>query len=87
MNPDLKNLLSEFNARGVEYLVVGAYTLAAHGHIRATGDLDSGSDRHGTWDNRCWFAWTDVVIVAAPGGTGSRSFAGWQPDLQLRFRH
>jgi hypothetical protein len=32
--------LSEFNARGVEYLVVGAYALAAHGHVRATGDLD-----------------------------------------------
>jgi len=32
--------LSEFNARGVEYLVVGAYALAAHGRVRATGDLD-----------------------------------------------
>lgn len=32
--------MSEFNARGVEYLVVGAYALAAHGHVRATGDLD-----------------------------------------------
>jgi hypothetical protein len=32
--------LSEFNALGVEYLVVGAYALAAHGRVRATGDLD-----------------------------------------------
>jgi len=32
--------LSEFNARGVEYLIVGAYALAAHGRVRATGDLD-----------------------------------------------
>lgn len=32
--------MSEFNARGVEYLVVGAYALAAHGRVRATGDLD-----------------------------------------------
>ena len=40
MNPDFRDLLSEFNARGVEYLVVGAYALAAHGHVRATGDLD-----------------------------------------------
>ncbi len=32
--------MSEFNARGVEYLIVGAYALAAHGRVRATGDLD-----------------------------------------------
>ena len=40
VSPDFKDLLSEFNARGVEYLIVGAYALAAHGHVRATGDLD-----------------------------------------------
>ena len=40
MSPDFKDLLSVFNARGVEYLVVGAYALAAHGRVRATGDLD-----------------------------------------------
>ena len=40
MSPDFKDLLSEFNACGVEYLVVGAYALAAHGRVRATGDLD-----------------------------------------------
>ncbi|MBI3918306.1 MAG: hypothetical protein HY322_15020 [Betaproteobacteria bacterium] len=40
MSPDFRDLLSEFNAHGVEYLVVGAYALAAHGRVRATGDLD-----------------------------------------------
>jgi len=40
MSPDFKDLLSEFNARRVEYLVVGAHALAAHGRVRATGDLD-----------------------------------------------
>lgn len=40
MSPDFKDLLSIFNAHGVEYLVVGAHALAAHGHVRATGDLD-----------------------------------------------
>jgi len=28
------------SAAGVEFLVVGAHELAAHGHVRATGDLD-----------------------------------------------
>lgn len=40
MSPDFRDLLSEFNAAGVEYLVVGAHALAAHGRVRATGDLD-----------------------------------------------
>jgi hypothetical protein len=40
VNPDFKELLAEFNAQAVEYLVVGAHALAAHGHVRATKDLD-----------------------------------------------
>jgi hypothetical protein len=40
VNKDFKELLAVFNARGVEYLVVGAHALAAHGHVRATKDLD-----------------------------------------------
>ncbi len=37
---DFKELLELFNAHRVEYLVVGAYALAAHGVPRATGDID-----------------------------------------------
>lgn len=37
---DFVDLLRTFNAHGVEYLVVGAHALAAHGHVRATKDLD-----------------------------------------------
>lgn len=40
MSPDFKDLLSAFNAQSVEFLVVGAHALAAHGYVRATGDLD-----------------------------------------------
>ena len=40
MNADFSELVAEFNAAGVEYLVVGAHALAAHGHVRATKDLD-----------------------------------------------
>jgi hypothetical protein len=40
MNQDFKDLLVEFNARKVEFLLVGAHALAAHGHVRATQDLD-----------------------------------------------
>ena len=40
MHRDFKDLLSEFNAKHVEFLVVGAHALAAHGFVRATKDLD-----------------------------------------------
>src|SRR5262249_12414892 len=40
VNRDFRDLLAEFNGQGVEYLVVGAHALAAHGHVRATKDLD-----------------------------------------------
>ena len=39
-NTDFRDLFAELNAAGAEYLVVGAYALAAHGHVRATKDLD-----------------------------------------------
>jgi hypothetical protein len=40
MNPDFLDLLREFIAADVRYLVVGAYALALHGRPRATADLD-----------------------------------------------
>jgi hypothetical protein len=40
VNLDFKELLLAFNAQNVEYLIVGAHALAAHGHVRATKDLD-----------------------------------------------
>ena len=33
-------MLSAFSKGGVEFLVVGAYALSAHGYTRATGDID-----------------------------------------------
>jgi hypothetical protein len=32
--------LSEFNAHGAEFLVVGAYAMAAHGRVGTIGDFD-----------------------------------------------
>jgi len=40
MNRDFVEMLSALSAAGVEYLVVGAHAMAAHGVPRATGDLD-----------------------------------------------
>lgn len=40
LNPDFKEFAELLNAKGVEYLLVGGYALAAHGHPRYTGDID-----------------------------------------------
>ncbi|HNT28533.1 MAG TPA: nucleotidyltransferase [bacterium] len=37
---EFKELFTSLNARGVEYLVVGAYAMAFHGVPRFTGDVD-----------------------------------------------
>lgn len=55
--------MSAFNAEGVEYLVVGAYALAAHGLPRATGDI-------GLWINarldNADRVWRALVRFGAP---------------------
>jgi hypothetical protein len=40
MNPDFIDLLREFIAADVRFLIVGAYALAVHGRPRVTGALD-----------------------------------------------
>ncbi len=40
LQPDFAEMLEAFDAEQADYIVVGAYAVAAHGHPRATGDLD-----------------------------------------------
>lgn len=40
MNPDYSDMLDALCEAGAEFLIVGAYALAAHGFIRARGGLD-----------------------------------------------
>jgi hypothetical protein len=37
---DLKALIRALNQHGADYLLIGAYALAAHGYYRATTDID-----------------------------------------------
>ena len=45
LNKDFKEFIQLLNSRNVEYLIVGGYALAAHGHPRYTGDIDIWIDR------------------------------------------
>jgi hypothetical protein len=40
LNPDFRDILSCLKDEEVEFIIVGAYALAAHGLPRATGDID-----------------------------------------------
>ena len=40
LNKDYKDILQNLLEEKVEFIVVGAYAMAAHGYPRATGDLD-----------------------------------------------
>jgi hypothetical protein len=40
MLPDLAGLVAALNAGGVRFVVIGGIAVSAHGHVRATEDLD-----------------------------------------------
>lgn len=40
VNDDFVDIVRSFSAHRVDFLIVGAYALAAHGFPRATGDID-----------------------------------------------
>jgi hypothetical protein len=40
LSNDLKEFLESLNSRGVDYVIVGAHSLAFHGRPGYTGDLD-----------------------------------------------
>lgn len=37
---DFRDFIAALNARGVDFVIVGAFSLAYHGRPRATGDID-----------------------------------------------
>lgn len=40
LNPDYRDMLFALSDAGADFLVVGAFAMAAHGYPRATGDID-----------------------------------------------
>ncbi len=40
LNENFKDMFSAFGEAGADYLLVGAYAMAAHGSPRATADID-----------------------------------------------
>lgn len=68
LNKDFKEFVELLNSAGVEYLIVGAYALAAHGHPRYTGDID-------IWIRRSKDNVTKILKVLEEFGFGSLGLA------------
>ena len=40
LNPDYREMLKSLEEEGAEFIIVGAYAMAAHGYPRSTADMD-----------------------------------------------
>lgn len=63
LNPDFHDMLSALCEEKAEFLIVGAYALAAHWHPRATGDIDVWVRRS---DDNAKRVWRALVRFGAP---------------------
>ena len=63
LNSDFRDILSAFCEEKVEFMVVGAYAVAAHGLPRATGDIDLWIKRS---DDNADRVWTALAKFGAP---------------------
>lgn len=59
-NDDVRDLLTALSAVRTKFLVVGAYALAHHGLVRATGDMQIAAGST-TWSDRLL-----VKVILAP---------------------
>ncbi len=62
LNPDFHDRLSAFCAKNVDFMVVGAYALAAPGYPRATGDIDLWIRCSDENAERVWRALFDLTL-------------------------
>jgi len=65
-NPDFRDLFAALNDTGTEFLVVGGYALAVHGHPRFTKDLDVWVRADEANARKVWKA---LAAFGAPVGT------------------
>src|SRR5919206_2046553 len=56
LNSDFRDILSAFCEEKVEFMLVGAYAVAAHGLPRATGDIDLRIECSAQNADRVWSA-------------------------------
>jgi hypothetical protein len=82
-NSDFRDLLAALLAAEVKFLVVGAHALSAHGHPRATGDLDLWVEPTAENAGRVWLALASFGAPAESLGVHADDFA--TPDVVVQI--
>ena len=87
---DFKKFLKLLNSGGVEYLVVGGYAVAFHGHPRATGDLDiwiARSPENVARVRRALtaFGFSDELVASAPLHMEGKVIRMGRPPLRIEL--
>lgn len=80
---DFRDLLIELADAGAEFVVVGGYAVAFHGHVRATKDLDvlvRGSRLNA---QRVYFALAQFGAPLAAFDVAEGDFVGYEGVLQI----
>jgi len=83
MTDDFRDILVAFTRSGVEYLVVGAHALAAHGVPRVTGDLDLWVRASADNAHRVWIALGAFGAPLADLNVREKDFT--IPDIVVQF--
>lgn len=83
MIADFRDVLVALVAHGVQFLVVGAHALAAHGVPRVTGDLDIWVEPTGANAGRVWRALADFGAPLASLGISESDFFRHDQVVQL----
>jgi hypothetical protein len=91
MNPDFAEILSERTAAGAEFIVVGAFAVAAHGNLARPATSTSGCGRHMTTQLVCFrrFAHSvhrcsDCRSTTSPDILAGIDGVGWEEAWQRR---
>jgi hypothetical protein len=85
---DFRELLESLNARGVEYVIVGAHALAFHGVPRYTGDIDllvkpSGDNARRIMDSLTAFGFGDIGLEASDFETPGNVIQLGRPPVRV----
>lgn len=87
---DFKEFLRLLNSVGVEYIVVGGYAVAFHGHPRSTGDLDiwiATSPENVARVRRALtdFGFSAELVASAPLHIGGKVIRMGRPPLRIEL--
>jgi hypothetical protein len=85
VNPDFRDLFSALNDAGADFLVVGGYALAVHGHPRFTKDLDVWARADEANALKVWMGLPPNRIDVLTGIDGVTFQEAWEHRIESQY--